>query len=222
MGAFKGAMSVRRYRVSGPPPKDQARLVKGVRAHVLIPIDPKGELERAHGWASIEDPQRLELTSEALFFGGTLALALRVDTLRPPAALVRRMVERGLRALGRKPNRAEQKAFKAEVVKDLRQKIFPVTRAIDVVWDVDGGRVYVHSHAKAPNELVVDLFKKSFGLELEADGPGQAAGRLGVRERLEPTPEMVHGFPGLPGQTAANDGDDAPDTTKIGEDGFDA
>lgn len=224
MGALKGNVSVRRYRVAGPPPKDLARLVKGVRAHVLIPIDPAGELERAHGWASIEDAQRTELTAESVFFGGgTLALALRVDTLKPPAALVKRLVERGLRALGRKPNRAETRAFKVEVIRDLRAKIFPSTRAIDLVWDLDAGQVFFHSHAKGPNELALDLFKKSFGLELEPDGPGEAAVRLGVRERLVPTPEMVHGFPGLPGQTAANElhTDDEP-AAKVDEEGFDA
>jgi recombination associated protein RdgC len=184
--------------------------MKGLRAHAHVPIDPQGEADRAHGWACLEDPHDLELTTDKLFFGESVALALRVDTLRPPAAVVRRMVDEGLRALGRRPSRAEKQAFKQEIVRKLRGRAFPVTRAHDVVWLVDVGRLLFWSHGKRPNELLVDLFARSFGLELLPDGPGRQLGGHPAATGVVPTPELLFGFAGMPGRTAhVTEDDDA-------------
>jgi DNA recombination-dependent growth factor C len=208
MGAWKGSVTVRRYLVRGASPDDRQRLVKGIRAHALVPIDPRGDVDRAHGWASVEDLHELDLSSEKVFFGEALALSLRVDTLRPPAAVVRRKVDEALRALGRRPSKSEKRAMKAEVVKKLRLQAFPSIRGTDLVWTLDSGRVLFWSHGKRLNELLLELFKKSFGLDLIPDGPGQAARRAGVAGPVAPTPEMILGFPGLPGRaTEAEDVD---------------
>ncbi len=207
MGALKGSVSVRRYLVRGEPPRDKGRIVKGVRAHALVPIDPRSDVERSVGWASLEDPEDVDLTSDRIFTGDCLALALRVDTLKPPAAIVKRLVLERLRALGRKPNRAEKTAMKAEVTKQLRGRYYPATRTVDLVWQIDAGRVFFWSHAKGANELAVELFAKSFGLELVPCGPGLVAGRGTLPAGLEPTPELLVGFPGLPGRLTMEDTD---------------
>jgi recombination associated protein RdgC len=207
MGALKGSVSVRRYLVRGEPPRDKARIVKGIRAHALVPIDPRSDVERSVGWASIEDPELVDLSSEEIFTGDCVALALRVDTLKPPAAVVKRLVLEKLRALGRKPNRAEKTAMKAEITKQLRGRYYPVVRTVDLVWQMDAGRVFFWSHAKGTNELAVDLFAKSFGLELVPCGPGLVAGRGTIPPSLEPTPELIVGFPGLPGRLMVEDTD---------------
>jgi len=209
MGALKGTATLRRYLVRGEAPKELARLVKGVRAHAFIPIDPHGEVERATGWAAIEDPQDLDLTSDKLHHGEALALALRIDTLRPPSAVVKRLVEQGLRALGRKPNRAEKRAYQQEVVRKLRTQYHPTMRSYDCVWVLEAGRVLFFSHGKGPNEALLELFKKSFGLDLQPEGPAQVARKAvgPLPASLPPTPEMTFGFPGLPGRPV--DGDDA-------------
>src|SRR6266702_7259812 len=104
MGAVQGTVTVRRYLVRGDRPKDPQRLVKGVRAHVLVPIDPRSDVEKVAGWASLHDPTDLELTAEKLFFGATVGLALRVDTLGAPAAVVKRLVAEKLKQSGRRPS----------------------------------------------------------------------------------------------------------------------
>src|SRR5262245_52425292 len=205
MGALKGTVTIRRYVVRGTAPTEQARMVKGVRAHLMVPIDPKGDVERAHGWSCVEDPHDTEISSEKVFFGEALALALRVDTLKPPSGLVKRMVEDGLRALGRRPTKAEKRAYKAEVVKKLRLQAFPSIRGTDMVWNLDTGRVLFWSHSKRLNETLLELFKKSFGLDLVADGPGNVARRAGIVGPVQPTPEMILGFPGLPGRVTETD-----------------
>jgi recombination associated protein RdgC len=229
MGALKGSVTVRRYVVKGKPPSDKGKLVKGVRAHVLLPIDPKSDVERSYGWALAENPEELELSSESIFVGGALVLALRVDTLKPPAAIVKRMVAEKLRGLGRKPGKKEKQEAKDWVVKSLRTRIFPAMRAYDVVWQMDESRLFFFSHGKGPNELLIDLFQKSFGVELVACGPGVIAAEGGrLPASLAPTPELAFGFAGLPGRPVAGEdgefgfGDDNDDDLPAGVEAIDA
>jgi recombination associated protein RdgC len=206
MGALKGSVTVRRYVVKGKPPSDKGRLVKGVRAHVVLPIDPASDVERVHGWAQAEDPEVLDLSSDNIFVGGAMVLALRVDTLRPPAAVVKRLVAEKLRALGRKPGRKDKQEAKDLVVKSLRARAFPTMRAYDVVWQMDESRLFFFAHSKGPNELLIDLFSKSFGVELVACGPGVIAAEGGrLPAALAPTPELAFGFAGLPGRPIAGE-----------------
>ena len=205
MGALKGAVTVRRYLVHGDPPKDRGRIVKGVRAHALTPIDPASDVVKTYGWAWIEDPAPLDLASDKIFFADAVALAVRVDSLRPPAQVVKRLVAERLAALGRRPNRAEKQATKDEILRKLRGRYYPVTRTVDMVWRMDAGRVYFWSHAKGMNEQLIDLFARSFSLELVPLGPGLVAGKGALPAGLTPCPEMTVGFPGLPGRPVAGE-----------------
>ena len=211
MGALQGNVTVRRYLSRGDKPKDPARLVKGARAHVLIPIDPRSDVEKVAGWAALADPTDLELTAEKIFFGPTVALAIRIDSLVPPSAVVKRLVAEKLRESGRRANRAETRAAKEEIKKSLRSRYLPSMRAVDVVWQTDTGQVYVWSHAKHVNEIAIDLFFKSFGIELVPIGPGLSAGRGALPAGLAPTPELVLGFPGMPGRATGEDGAEEPE-----------
>jgi len=212
MGALSGSVTVRRYLVRGEKPKDSGRIVKGARAHALVPIDPRGDAEKVCGWACMDDPDDLDLTAERMFHGPTVALAVRVDTLTAPAAVVKRLVAERLKATGRRANRAEKIAAKAEVKKTLRGRYLPVTRAYDLVWQTDTDLAFMWSHSKRINEMAVDLFFKSFGLELVPNGPLFVAGRGAIPAGLPATPEMILGFPGMPGRAVdGEDGDGAED-----------
>src|SRR5262245_18587965 len=97
MGALKGSIAVRRYRVLEPlPAEPRRRLLKGLRAHALTPLDPAAEGDRRWGWVSILDPDDADLTAEKAFWvsnaGEQLRVGLRTDVLRPPAAEVKRQV----------------------------------------------------------------------------------------------------------------------------------
>jgi hypothetical protein len=216
MGALKGSVTVRRYQVKGDPPQDHGRIMKGLRAHVLVPIDPAGEIERSWGWAAIEDPEDLDLSTEKVFFGDAVAITLRVDALRPPPQVVKRLVLERLRSLGRKPNRAEKQQAKEEVKKTLRKRYYPTVRNVDVVWRPDAERLYFWSHAKGMNELLADLMAKSFSLGLEPLGPATPEGKRAIPLGLAPAVEMIYGFPGMPGRPIA--GEDGDDTEEEGAD----
>lgn len=201
MGALKGSITVRRYQVRGPTPTTD-RILKGIRAHCQIPIDPMSDTEKAVGWANAEDPSDCDLSAPKVFKGETVMLGLRVDTLKPPTPVVKRLVAERLSELGRKANKAEKKNIKDEVVKKLRQRYYPSIKATDLVWDVQAGTVLFWSHGKQLNEWLMSMFTKSFDLELVPLGPGIVAG---LKEMLTPTMEMVMGFPGSPGRPVSGE-----------------
>ena len=109
------------------------------------------------GRGSIEDPEVLDLESDNLFVGGAMLLSVRIDTLTPPAAVVKRLVAEKLRELGRKPGRRDKQEAKDAVKKSLRKRAFPSSRAYEVVWSLDEGRVFFFSHGKGPGEILVKV-----------------------------------------------------------------
>lgn len=209
MGALSGSISVRRYQVLDPLPADpRAKLARGVRAHAFAPLDPAAEGDRAVGWVSIADHDDADLRADKLFFVGAggeqLRLALRIDVLKPPPAEVRRQLARRAAALeaerGQPLTRREKAALKEEIVRTLRQRTLPRVRVVDVVWNLDSGRLYLWSQTRSVNELFLDCFARSFALRLDVDGPARwsrGAAAADALAQLAPTPELLHGFAGL-------------------------
>jgi DNA recombination-dependent growth factor C len=209
MGALNGSISVRRYRIVDPLPDGvRQKFVRGVRAHAFAPLDNKGDQERSVGWVSMLNHDDTDLRADKIFFvcagGEQLRLALRIDVLKPPPAEVRRQLQTRAAAMeaeqGRPLSRREKSALKDEIVRLLRQRTLPRVRVVDVVWNVDSGRLYLWSQTKSVNELFIDQFVKSFGLRLEVEGPGhwtRSAAEKALLERLEPTRELWVGFAGL-------------------------
>src|SRR3954451_12607158 len=130
MGALKGSIAVRRYAVLDPLPGGDVRqkFTRGVKAHVCQPVDPKGDVDRSIGWVSILDNGDLEIRQDKLFFvapgGEQLRVTLRIETLRPPAAEVRRrLASRAAEmeaAEGRPLTRREKSVLKTEIIRTLK------------------------------------------------------------------------------------------------------
>ena len=209
MGALKGSIAVRRYAVLDPLPADpRRRIVKGLRAHCFMPLDPKSDVDRAVGWVSIFDPDDADIEAGKVFFvapgGEQLRVGLRTDVLKAPAGEVRRRLAARAAEMeaneGRSIGRGELKALKEEVERELRLRAFPRVKVVDVVWDLDGKRIYVWAQSKAATEQFVDLFTKSTGLKLDVEGPARWASGLVEPRRiaaLEPTRELWMGFSGV-------------------------
>jgi DNA recombination-dependent growth factor C len=207
MGIIKGTLAVRRFQVRGTPPEGRARLAKGVRAHAFSPIDPQSDEDRSYGWTVFGNPDGVELDADTIWSGEAIALTLRVDTLRPPTSEVKRLAAESLRKLARKPTAKDKREAKALAIRTLRKRAFPATKTMDLVWRPEEGTVLFFATSKAASALLVDLFGKSFGCELEALAPGVVAARElddDLPESLEPTVELALGFPGLPGRPGAD------------------
>lgn len=220
MGAFSGSITLRRYRVMGSLPRDyRDSFTRGVRAHALVPLDPKKNPheERAIGWCSIHDNEDLDLAFEKFWLGDRVVLALRVDVIKPGAGEVKRLLrirQREEEAKSKVPlSKASLRDLKEQIAAELRVRTPPKTRVTDVVWNVEEGKLYFHSHAKASNELFTDLFAQTFGMPLDLEGPGswgqriaEQAGLADELARANPTAVLLGGFSGLrPGTQDVDD-----------------
>lgn len=210
MGLFKGTFALRRFRVLERPTL-QARLLydKAIAAHALVPLDPEASLTetRSIGWASAHDEQDIDLTTGKYWQDGRIVLALRIDTLKPPADEVKRLMrkrQRELEAQRKEPLSASALRELREMISlDLRRRTPPKTKAVAMVWDLDEQRVYLASHSKAVCEAFLRLFAETFGIAVDIEGPGYWAQTLcqgpnaELLRKLMPARELIGGFANL-------------------------
>lgn len=219
MGALTGSISIRRYLVQGAPPADfREPFEKAIRAHTLLPLDPEKNPteDRAVGWCSLFDNEDLDLNFSSFFLDGHILLSLRVDTLKPPAGEVKRLVKKRqqeLEAERKEPLSAHAlRELKQLITVDLRRKTPPKVRTVDVVWNLDEKWLLFFSHSKGMNEEFLRLFGQTFNIPVDLLGPGawaQAfAHQAGLEAKLRgirPTAELLGGFVGLrPGPREAD------------------
>lgn len=200
MGALKGSLTYARFFVEGDVPDDLAGAsLKKIRANAFVPLVAEEDVAERHGWATVEDPFDLDLDHEKVFFNEYVVLSLRVDRWAIPGPLLKAhlreaeqkiLEKKGLEKLGRKA----KADLKTMVVKKLRARLVPVTRTVDLVWNVNTSVAFFFSHGKRPHELVQELFEKTFRLRLLVESPGTAARRRGLSRdeeaaffALEPT-----------------------------------
>ena len=191
MGALRGSLTYARFFVTGEVPADLAGATqKRIRAAASQPLVPDEDVNERHGWCSIEDPMDTDLDHEKVFFNEYVCLGLRIDRWVVPKPLLNAhlrdaeaaLLERkGLERLGRKA-KADLKLF---VLKKLRRQLFPVTKSVDFVWNVNTGVARFFSQSAKIHLLVQELFEKTFRLKLVPESPGTAAERRGLDARAE-------------------------------------
>jgi hypothetical protein len=200
LGALRGSLTFSRFYVVGVLADDlPGWSLKRIRASVCQPLVPDEDAPEKHGWANVEDPFDTDLDHEKVFFNEYVVLALRLDRWVVPGPLLKahlreaeeKLLERkGMERLGRKA----KADLKVMVVKKLRRQLVPVTKSVDLVWNVNTNVALFFSHAKKQHELVQALFEKTFRAQLLLESPGTAADRRGLSkaeedlfQNLEPT-----------------------------------
>ena len=197
MGAFQGGLTFRRYTVEGELPKDfRDRFHQGITKYTFRPIDPGGEEERALGWADALFPLEPEIFQERYRFDEYIVLSLRIDTLSVPGSLLKLYTEAECKrymAEHQKEtmNRYEKAEAKERVKLELRRKLLPGIKVIDMVWNLTEGQVRFFASAEKINMEFMELFEQTFELQLIPDSPF-TAGLFGgpvlseaLKERLE-------------------------------------
>jgi DNA recombination-dependent growth factor C len=216
-------MALRRYRVLATAPEDFHELYeKAVRAHALVPLDPESGRaeEKSVGWCSLFDESDLDLSFSKFFLDGRILLSLRTDTLKPPAAEVKRLLrqrQRELETQRQEPLSASAlRELKDMIVLDLRRRTPVKTRTVDMLWSLEERRVYFFSHSKSFNEAFLRLFAETFNVGVDIEGPGvwaketaESGKLIKALERTKPTVELLGGFVGLRPCPRAEDVEDA-------------
>lgn len=200
MPALKGSLSYARFFVPEKLPRgflDRAH--DKIRHRAMRPLEPNDPAPERAGWCVMGDPLDLSLPRDRVFLDGWVTLGLRTDRWAIPGPLfkskLREAEAKYLEKKGRERLGRREKAELKEVVTfELRKKLVPVTRAIDLTWSLEENLVRFFSHADKPTGIMLELFKATFGIDLVPESPFTLNERLGMKDEdlaawdaLEPT-----------------------------------
>jgi recombination associated protein RdgC len=159
--------------------------MRAVRLRAMRPLEPDDEELERSGWAKIGEPMSTELTYDDVFFNEYVALSFRTDSWKLPGAELKARTREAetayLQKKGRERlSRSEKTELKLLVAKKMRRTMSPTTRTVDLSWSLGEGIVRFFSHAPKPAGVMMELFKKTFGLTLVPESPYSLAARLNL------------------------------------------
>ncbi len=181
MSLLQGTLSLRRFLVLGPVPAEED-LLEGLRQDQFRPFEDGVEEERV-GWCDWRNPLITPPEAEWVTQERFAIFALRLDTRRVPALLLkahvdlrlqRLMKEKDLAFIGKEARISLQDEVKVELLK----KVLPTPKVVEVAWDLKGGVLWTTAGASKTQSALTGLFMKSFGCALQPLAPRLLAGRL--------------------------------------------
>ncbi len=202
MGALFGNASYLRYFVDGEPPSKMGDVFEqAIEARRFTPLTDKSEENESSGWVPLEDPfdDELPITRERFVFGDLIALAYREDKFALPRPIVKRRVRLKLDEIankGEKITKVKRKQVELAVISELKKKILPRPRVIDVVWDTGRRELRIFGKGPMATERAVACFERTFAVNIaHATWAGRAFSldlSLRARSILEQlTPELL-------------------------------
>ena len=203
MGALNGSLSYLRFLVDGdPPPNPGTAWEKALQSRRFVPLLAHQDSGDSAGWVPTEAPfdDERKLTRDLFLFGDLVAVTYREDKWSIPRPLLKRETTRRLERIiaeeKKDPNdigRAFIKAVEQAVLIELKQKSFPRSKLVDVIWDTARKEARVFGRGTVATEKVASLFERTFQVRVDV---GSYAARafaldlgsraLGVLDRLSP------------------------------------
>ncbi len=170
-GFASRSVSIMRYRVRGEIEGSFWEAVDaGIKRGAFKEIQTSGDIA-GMGWASIDDFTDSQFTEASYLRGNSVALSLRIDTVRVPPRIIeiqlkkesrKKLEESGQRRL----SSAQRRELKECLKESLRRQVFPSIRIHGLIWNTSRALVYFGSHSFMAREIVEAHFKKCFGLTL--------------------------------------------------------
>lgn len=157
------------YKIENCDAVTEAKL----KQYAFRPV-PVGE-PKAWGWVNIDDLTDTDWSRSVPEKGEFMGFALRVDTRKVAAPVLKLHLEEAFRQEEAK-NATEGKAFISRARKKelkelhtakLMAKAEPVPASADVAVDMSSGLVYVGSTSKSMLETFEEYFERSFGVKPE-------------------------------------------------------
>lgn len=193
MSALSGSLSYSRFFVTIPSAKgrDDGSLPRGfldrsyekLLHHAMRPLDADEPDSERSGWCVLGDPLDVSLPKDRVYLEGFVNLGFRTDKWVIPGSMLRTRLRQAELAYreekGReKLSRRERAELKEVVTRELRKKLVPSTRAIDLSWSLDESVVRFFSHTASAMLTMVELFERTFGAKLVAESPYTLSSRL--------------------------------------------
>lgn len=189
MGALEGNLTFKTFYVEGEPPNDFQNLyLDKLQKHLFQPLSPIGEEERSAGWVPAQDPIAESFSRDQVFFNQYVVFALRIDKWSLPSAWVKALTNKLIAERfpnlnhtdippidddqkPRKLSKLEKSKLKLEVVTDIKQKILPTMKVIDVCWNINESKLRFWNTSRSICDEFAMLFEETFGLQLHEDSP---------------------------------------------------
>ena len=175
MGAFTGGLTYKTYYIHDPlPERWRDPFEAGIKRNTFRPLNPEGEEERSVGWCSPHFPLDLDLHSGVFHYNDYIVLAVRIDTLSVPGPMLRIYAEQEARRVMVEQNKSsltryERSEIKERVRRDLRKKILPTIKTVDMAWNWQDGVVRFFSTSEKLNLEFMELFEATFDQVLTPD-----------------------------------------------------
>lgn len=193
MGALKGAITYAKFQVEGALPDDaHQKFMARIRTRTFKPLQPEDEGDVAVGWVPIERPfdDEISFRTDGVFFGSYLNLALRMDRWRFPSSLVKAKMAAAERQWRQKTgkdrmSRSEKAELRELVDRRLRREGIPVSKAVDLSWNMTSGELRLFGKSKVIVEHFLELFEKTFAVRLIPAAPYTIAKALGLPRDLD-------------------------------------
>ena len=172
MGAAQGTVSYRLYRVEGGLPEDVlGTFHPAIQRHAFEALTPDAEEDSRTGWCVLGRLFDTELSPEQVFRQEYLSLSMRSDRWALPSLLLKATLEERAEAYAREHGllrlgRAQRELLREEVVREMKGQTLPAANLVDMVWNLDTGRLRFWSSSGRVNELFMELFEATFGLRL--------------------------------------------------------
>lgn len=172
MGALKGSASYLRFFVDGDPPRGfQNRFEKAIEARRFLPLGPDAPETESGGWVPMESPfdDELPITRDLFLFGDLIGLGFREDKVTIPRPLLQHLTSKKvaeLEARGDKVTRQTRRTCELAVFAELRARVLPRSRVLDLVWDLGSREVRMFGRGPMATERAAARFEMTFGFAL--------------------------------------------------------
>ncbi len=191
MGIFSGTLSYARYFVEGDLPRDFKNIYpERIQHYAIRDLSLDSEEEEMVGWTNAHSILDRNFTPETLFFNEYIIFSLRIDKWKIPPTLLKAHIieaERKFRQEFDKEHLSnrEKKLIKEQVKIELKRKLLPSITVYDLCWQPDAGILRFWNLSPKINQLMIELFEKTFRLSLVPLSPYTLA------ERAQLTPEEL-------------------------------
>jgi hypothetical protein len=171
MGLLKGNFSFVRFHVEGQLPKEFFTFVNNRIKANSFRDSPKATEEKRLGWVSVTDILDADFEAANYALGDYLIFSLRIDRkVVPPKLMKIKLMEEERQFLAQSGkkwiNKQTAADIKDKVKFELLTKLDPVPSFYDVCWTIGQNTVYFSSLSENVMDDFVDLFKKTFSLNL--------------------------------------------------------
>jgi recombination associated protein RdgC len=176
MGLLKGSFTFARFHVDGQLPQAFLNFVNSrIKANSFRNV-PKSTEEKRLGWVSLTDILDTDFENSNYALGDYLIFSLRIDRkLIPPKLMKIKLMEEERRFLVQsgknRINKQMASGIKDKVKLELLTKLDAIPSFYDVCWAVGKNTIYFSSLADKVTDDFVDLFKKTFSLNLRRFSP---------------------------------------------------